>query len=246
MSTAAPTPLRARVWTAGRWLLLLGGLATTYLVFLLFSMRIAVKAREVTVPDLRGRPVSEATAMAEAVGLAMLIDPVKRPDDTLPPDHVLTQEPVPGSVIRRQRPVRIRLSEALRPAVVPSVTGESERAAQIRLAQERVALQYTADIQSSRYTAGLVVAQDPPATATAGQVSLLVNRGEAATTYVMPDLIGTPGTRAADVLRRRLFRVTILGEVPYPGLPAGIVVRQSPQAGFQIAPGDPITLEVSR
>ncbi len=65
-------------------------------------------------------------------------------------------------------------------------------------------------------------------------------------TYVMPDLIGTPGARVADLLRRRLFRVTILGEVPYPGLPAGTVVRQTPQAGFQIAPGDPITLEVSR
>jgi beta-lactam-binding protein with PASTA domain len=40
--------------------------------------------------------------------------------------------------------------------------------------------------------------------------------------------------------------VTIVGEVPYPGLPSGTVVRQSPQAGFQMALGDPITLEVSR
>jgi len=99
---------------------------------------------------------------------------------------------------------------------------------------------------SAGYPPGVIVAQDPPATSEAADVALLVNRGEAAITYVMPDLIGTPGTRVADLLRRRLFRVTILGEVPYPGLPPGTVIRQTPQAGYQIAPGDPITLEVSR
>jgi beta-lactam-binding protein with PASTA domain len=29
-------------------------------------------------------------------------------------------------------------------------------------------------------------------------------------------------------------------------VPAGTVIRQSPQAGFQIGPGEPIALEVSR
>lgn len=244
----APTTstLRTRVWTAGRWMLLLGGLGATYVVFLLASLKVAVTAREVTVPDLQGQSLAAATEAASAVGLRMVIDPVKRPDGTVPPDHILSQEPPAGTVIRRQRPVRVRLSEALQAAVVPAVTGESERAAEIRLSQERVTVRHVAEIFSTGYTPGVVVAQDPPATSEATQVALLVNRGESAMTYVMPDLIGAAGTRVADVLRRRLFRVTILGEVPYPGLPPGTVVRQTPQAGYQIAPGDPITLEVSR
>jgi len=40
--------------------------------------------------------------------------------------------------------------------------------------------------------------------------------------------------------------VAVVGDHPYPGVPAGIVLRQNPQAGFQIAPGEPISLEVSR
>ena len=52
--------------------------------------------------------------------------------------------------------------------------------------------------------------------------------------------------RAADLLRTRGFRVAVVGDHPYPGVPAGIVLRQNPQAGFQIAPGEPISLEVSR
>ena len=77
-------------------------------------------------------------------------------------------------------------------------------------------------------------------------MSLLVNRGERAATYVMPDLIGVNGDRAAEVLRARGFRASVVGDHPYPGVPAGIVLRQNPQAGFQIAPGEPISLEVSR
>jgi beta-lactam-binding protein with PASTA domain len=36
------------------------------------------------------------------------------------------------------------------------------------------------------------------------------------------------------------------GSNPYPGVAAGVVIRQGPQAGFQIGPGEPISLEVSR
>ncbi len=47
-------------------------------------------------------------------------------------------------------------------------------------------------------------------------------------------------------LRGHGFRVAVVGSTPYPGVAAGIVLRQSPQAGFQIAPGEPISIEVSR
>jgi beta-lactam-binding protein with PASTA domain len=62
----------------------------------------------------------------------------------------------------------------------------------------------------------------------------------------MPDLIGVNGERAAEILRGHGFRVALVGAAPYPGVAAGIVLRQSPQAGFQIAPGEPISIEVSR
>ena len=90
------------------------------------------------------------------------------------------------------------------------------------------------------------MAQDPPAKALSNTVALLVNRGERGATYVMPDLIGANGDRVSDLLRARGFRVAVVGDHPYPGVPAGVVLRQSPQAGFQIAPGEPISIEVSR
>jgi beta-lactam-binding protein with PASTA domain len=52
--------------------------------------------------------------------------------------------------------------------------------------------------------------------------------------------------RVVEILRRHGFRVTIGAEVPYPGLPSGVVIRQAPQAGFQVASGEAVTLEVSQ
>ena len=59
------------------------------------------------------------------------------------------------------------------------------------------------------------------------------------------DLLAKFGHHATK-FRNHGFRVAVVGSQPYPGVAAGIVIRQSPQAGFQIAPGEPISLEVSR
>jgi beta-lactam-binding protein with PASTA domain len=77
-------------------------------------------------------------------------------------------------------------------------------------------------------------------------VSLLISRPEQGVGYVMPDLIGVNGDRAAEILRGHGFRVAVVGSLPYPGVAAGVVLRQNPQAGFQISPGEPISIEVSR
>ena len=129
---------------------------------------------------------------------------------------------------------------------MPLLTGETERTAQLRLAQDGLALAGIAEIRSQEYPPDIVVAQQPPAKTAAAAVALLVNRGERGDTYVMPDLIGVNGDRAAEILRARGFRVAVVGSLPYPGVAAGIVLRQSPQAGFQVAPSEPISIEVSR
>ena len=73
-----------------------------------------------------------------------------------------------------------------------------------------------------------------------------MNRGEDRVSYVMPDLIGVNGDRAADLLRGRGFRVSMVGQQSAPGIPPGVVIRQTPAGGYQVHPGDAISLEVSQ
>jgi beta-lactam-binding protein with PASTA domain len=239
-------PLKTRVWSAGKGLLLTGGLAATYLLFALASMRVALKTRDVAVPDLINRSANEATAIASGLGLAVRVDDVRRPDPKIPAGHVLLQDPPAGSVLRRQRSVRLWLSSGVHAASVPSLVGETDRAAQLRVIQDGLTLGGVAEIRSPDYPPDVVVAQMPPGKAATDRVSLLVNRGEHGASYVMPDLIGVNGDRAAEILRGHGFRVAVVASNPYPGVAAGIVLRQSPQGGFRIAPGEPISLEVSR
>ena len=93
------------------------------------------------------------------------------------------------------------------------------------------------EIRSPDYPSDVVSRRSRRRRAAGTRVALLVNRGDRGTSYVMPDLIGVNGDRAAEILRQRGFRVAVVGSTPYPGVAAGIVIRQSPQAGFQIGAG---------
>jgi serine/threonine-protein kinase len=238
--------LGTRVWGVGKLVLLLGALLATYVLFAAASMRVALRTREVQVPNFTNRTANEATAIAADLGLAMKVDETRRPDPKIAVGRVIAQEPAAGSTARRQRSVKIWLSAGQRSSTVPLLIGETERTAQLRLTQDGLTLSDLSEIRSQDFAPDIIVAQTPPAKTAAGNVALLVNRGERGASYVMPDLIGVNGDRAADILRNRSFRVAVVGSNPYPGVAAGVVIRQSPQAGFQIGPGEPVSLEVSR
>lgn len=238
--------LSTRVWSAGRVLLIAGALVATYLLFAFASLRIAVRSREVPVPDLTGRSLNEASTLLTDAGLSLKVDERQRLDPKIPAGHVVAQEPQPGVNLRTSRGVRVYVSAGTRGAQLPNLVSQSERGATLQLEQNQIQVLRVAEIRSSLYALDSVVAQDPPPGAAAPAVALLVNRGERGTRYVMPDLIGLDGERAAELLRSTGFRVTVVGQHPYPGIPAGIVLRQNPRPGFQVAPGEPIALEVSR
>lgn len=238
--------LKTRVVSYGKTLLLAGALAGTFLLFAAIAMRVAITARQVTVPDLVGRSVAEATALSTQLDLQLRVDETPRPDPKVPAGHVLGQEPTAGAAARRQRSVRVWVSSGVHVALAPSLLGESQRTAEIRVAQDGLRIGTVSEIRSGAYPPDVVVAQDPPPTTQTAEIRLLVNRGEDRAIYVMPDLIGLNGERAADVMRIRGFRVSITAQPSASALPPGVVVRQAPAGGYQVHPGDPIALEVSR
>src|SRR5262249_22193905 len=129
---------------------------------------------------------------------------------------------------------------------VPGVIGQQDQAATSILTQQGIMVAARIDVRSRDTAVGAVVAQDPPANGRAQSVTLLVNRGLPDQSFVMPDLIGTVGARAVEVLRSHNLRVAEPTQVSYPGLPSGVVVRQTPQAGYRTAPDELIVLEVSK
>lgn len=238
--------LTTRVWGAGKLLVIAGALVATYLVSAAVAVRIATRAREVPVPDLAGRTVREATTLLEDRGLTLRVDDNRRVDPKIPEGHIAQQDPPAGVLARRPRGVKVWVSLGPQATTAPDLAGQTERTAQLRLQQDGLQVSSIAEVRLSDLPADSVVAQNPSPGTRTDRVSLLVNRGERAAGFIMPDLIGVDGERAAEFLRSRGFRVALASDHPYPGVPAGIVIRQAPAGGFQVAGGDAISIEVSR
>lgn len=238
--------LSTRVWGAGKILILVVALLATYALSAVLAARMALRAREVRVPSVVGASVNAASAALGEVGLSLKVEEGRRAEPRIAPGRIARQEPAAGVPARRGRGVKVWLSSGARAAAIPALVGETVRTAQMRIEQDGLRISGISEIRSNDFPADTVIAQSPTAGARGNSVSLLVNRGDRAAAYVMPDLIGLDGVRATDVLRSGGFRVAVVAQQPYPGVPAGVVLRQSPQAGFQVTPGDTVSLEVSR
>ena len=219
---------------------------TFFLLFAVVGLQVALRHREVAVPEVVGQSVDEAAATLGQLGLEVRVEEPDRIDADVPAGHVAAQDPATGLTTRSGRSVKVWLSSGASAGSVPSLIGQSENGARARLDEDALRLRGISEIRSNRYPSDAVVAQEPPPRGSAANVSVLVNRGERGATYVMPDLIGVYGADAAEVLRARGFRVSVVGDHPYPGVEPGVVLRQFPQTGFQIAHGEAISLEVSR
>src|SRR5215467_8094768 len=103
--------LTSRVWGAGKVLVLLAALGATYLLSAFLSARLAMRAREVTVPDLAGRSVNEASTTLEDLGLTLRVDENRRVDAKIPAGAILQQDPAPGLRVRRPRSIHVWVSE---------------------------------------------------------------------------------------------------------------------------------------
>lgn len=238
--------LSTRVWSAGKLLLLVSALLTTYLLSAFVAARFALRAREVRVPALHGTSVNSASAALSDLGLSLKVEQAQRAEPGVPSGRIAQQHPAAGSPARRGRSVRVWLSSGGRAAAIPNLVGETVRSAELRVEQDGLTLASLSEIRSNLYPPDTVIAQSPPPQSRGDAVALLVNRGDRAAACVMPDLIGIPEAGVASLLRSAGFRVAVVAQNPYPGVPPGIVLRQEPQAGFQVTPGDTVSLEVSR
>src|SRR5215510_15563210 len=100
---------RKRVYGAGKLLLIAGALILTYLLSAVAAMQIALRTRDVQVPDLKSRTTSEASGLVAPLDLSLRVDEIRRADPNIPTGRVVGQEPAAGSTSRRQRSVRVWL-----------------------------------------------------------------------------------------------------------------------------------------
>jgi serine/threonine-protein kinase len=210
------------------------------------TMRVVLSSRDVGVPPLLGRVLSDAGALSASLGLALRVEG-RRNDTSVPADRILAQDPPPGATLKAHRAVRVWVSLGPHRISVPPVEGESVRTARIALEQAGVPVAHVVEIEDAA-PEGTVIVQRPAAgeSEDAAGASLLVSRGPGAADYVMPDLIGREARVVVAALQAAGLKVAEVRYRSYPGVAPGIVLRQLPPAGHRVSARTPLTLDVSK
>lgn len=207
---------------------------------MLITMRLAIHRREVIVPKFIGLLPQPADQLAQQNGL-ILVRESRFYSDDVPIGHIVSQEPAPGQKVRKGW--RVRIAESMGPQrnVVPSVIGDSTRAAELNIAQRGLELGTVSTMSVPDTPPDQIIAQSPPpeSHAASPKVNVLVSATADAKAYVMPDL---SGMRLADATAAITNAGLKLGN-PNATTPDALVVKQSPAAGQRVVSGATVTLE---
>jgi eukaryotic-like serine/threonine-protein kinase len=214
------------------------------------TLRFFTAGDEVTVPDLTGRDTQQAIQILGKQSLQLKIMPQKRFSDQVAENKVVVQVPAKGTKIKKGRSVEVYLSLGPEKIVVPDVTGQTARVANLNLSQRGLHQGKLIYVSDPSVDSDQVVAQFPVAGTVmigARTVNLVVNgiRTRDAV-YVMPDLIGKSFYSTNQELRDMGLRIGSTQAVEYPGIPTGTIVKQTPPAGYKVTEETFIGLYYSR
>ena len=236
--------LRERLEWLSRTALLVFILSSAAFLSAITAMRIAIHGREVAMPNLVGKTVSEASTSLRSHGLVLNV--ADRVYSDLPKNVVVRQMPPAGMLMKVSQQAHVVLSLGQRQLHIPLLVGNSLRASRIELLREGLQVGEVSAVALANKPADEVVMQTPRpgAGAATPRVDVLVSQGRRELAYVMPHLVGLSEPDAQhrlDVagLRRKVNHVAA------PQWPHGTVIDQTPLAGTRLSASAIIELTVA-
>lgn len=213
-----------------------------------FALVTTVHQGATAVPDLRGSSVEQARAVVHDLGMEVAVEDPGVFSASIPAGLVARQRPHAGFQVKAGATVTVRLSLGSERVAVPDIRGESLQAALRGLeslglpAGARISVDGLAGPDQVIATGPPMATEVPPGT----PIDLLINTTPREQLWVMPSLM----SRSLDVVRRFCarngLRLGQIHEVSYPGLGAGLVLRQYPASGSPLSRSDIISVWVSR
>jgi serine/threonine-protein kinase len=235
---------RERIEWLLRMVLLVFILASAAFLSAITAMRIAIHGREVSMPNLVGKSVADASNDLRTRGLVLRV--ADRIYSEQPINTVVRQTPPPGLLMKVSQQAHVVLSLGQRQLQIPPLEGNSLRVSRIELLRAGLQVGEVSGLTLPDIPADTVVIQNPKpgAGAASPRVDVLVSQGPREDAYVMPHLIGMSVEDAV----RRLDSASIkrkLNTLSAPQWPHGAVVDQAPTSGSRVAASATVELTVA-
>src|SRR5450755_2994011 len=151
--------LRERLEWLIRMALLVFILASAAFLSAITAMRIAIHGREVTMPNLVGKSVSEASQLLRSRGLVLRV--ADRVYTELPANVVVRQTPTAGLLMKVSQQAHVVLSLGQRQLEIPLLEGNSLRASRIVLLRAGLQIGEVSGVALPDESADTVVIQTP-------------------------------------------------------------------------------------
>jgi beta-lactam-binding protein with PASTA domain len=236
--------LRERLEWLGRMTLLAFILTSAAFLSAITAMRVAIHGREVMMPNLVGKNVSEASQMLQSRGLVLRV--ADRIYSEQPINVVIRQTPTSGLLMKVSQQAHVVLSLGQRQLQIPLLEGNSLRASRIELLRAGLQIGEVSGVTMAEQPLDTVVIQNPKpgAGAATPRVDVLVSQGPRESAFVMPHLVGLNEGEA----QRRMDVAQMRRKVNYvsaPQWPHGAVIDQTPMGGARIPASATIELTVA-
>jgi serine/threonine-protein kinase len=205
-----------------------------------------VRGREVVVPNLIRMTPEEARAEASRHDLDVDIAG-SRIEPRVGEGRIFEQDPPAGARTRPGHRVRVLVSLGQASLLVPAVTGEPIRKAQLTLEQMGLRVGNVARVASAGGPLDQVLAQRPAAGSrrqNGDAIDLLISTGPPERVYVMPSMKGLTLEQATGVLKDVGIRVGVSRRSS--GSASGLVVDQNPREGYPLREHQTVQLVVSQ
>ena len=236
--------LRERLEWASRMAFLVFILASAAFLSAITAMRFAIHGREVTMPNLVGKDVGEASKVLRSKGLILRV--ADRVYSDVPINQVVRQTPTPGMLMKVSQQAHVVLSLGQRQLEIPSLEGNTLRVSRIELLRAGLQVGEVSSVNLPDRPTDTVLLQNPKPGhgAATPKVDVLVSSGPREPSYVMPFLIGLNEMEA----QHRLDLASLHRKINYvaaPQWPHGSVIDQSPLAGTRIAGSAEVQLTIA-
>ncbi len=202
----------------------------------------------VIVPDFIGKDVVYVLESLTELGLNTK---VKGSEYTveMPKNHVIFQDPRPGSAIKKGRDVKIIFSKGPQMIPMPRLTGLPLQQARLIFEEQDLCRGSLASVFDESAEKDEVIAQFP-ASGTAVRrgtcVDLLVGAGPRSAAYKMPDLGGLSLEDALLTIEKYHLAHGEFKNRFEKDRSMGSVLEQEPPAGYRVSAGDDVNLVINR
>ena len=231
----------------------IGGVAFAFVVVAgvsaYLTLTLIIKSEDtVIVPELEGKDVVYALELLTELELNTKVKGSEYTTD-IPKNHVVFQEPQPGSEIKKGRDVKIIISKGPKTVSMPNLIALSMQQANIILEENDMCQDTLSRTYSDKIDKDGIIAQVPAAGAVVARgacIDLLVSKGARPGAFKMPDLAGLTLADALQSIEKINLTIGQLKSAYQKSKPRNIIVEQEPVSGQRVIIGSPVSLLINR